>query len=408
MFPGAHATSHSGWIRVTDLDGKFLAYTSGNGGGTGGSASHTHSEAGAGHTHTQVQHRHTFSGGTNSGNVNIVLGLVTFASTTHTHAAANSNYATATNQNTISTLGATTNLPSYIDVIFKKSDGTTDIPDGFWAWFDSSSTPTGWSIPAGPKNRYVRGAAASGDGGGTGGAVTHTHSAVAHTHTQDTHGHASATSAGTTGTTKTGTNTQNDAVLAHTHTVSLDTLVAVNQNATIATISTDADEPVYEKLLLVQNDTGGGDTPDGIIGIWLEDATGIPAGWARKTITGDFIKCANDATEIGNTGGALTHTHTDTDDGGGHVHTQTAHSHAGTRLSTSDSKGDRVSGVTAVAAVAHNHTWTSSSVAATNNGAVVTFASCSSKAAYPAYYEIILIKKQASDEACYLPVLGAG
>jgi hypothetical protein len=404
---GANSTTHSGWTRKTSLDGKFIFVTTGDdAGATGGSATHIHTSPN--HTHTQGSHTHSItSGGPNATRNNPEFASGSAASATHTHATYTSNSTTATNQNTAITVQASAdNLPPYYTVIWKESDGTTDIPSNFCGFFDSATLPTNWTILAGAIDKYIRGAGAGLDGAGTGGSLTHGHTLTDHTHTQDAHGHSGKASGTSSGTSKHFAEADYLIAIAHNHTVSLDSNTAVNQSATV-TINAASTEPTYDKLAFIQNQTGGSDTPTGIIGLWLGLEANIPTGWTKKTITNDFVKCAVNTGEIGNTGGATQHLHTEV---AAHNHTQNGHTHTGTDGGPSATLWTDGRDIYLGADRYHVHTWTGTSTVATNSASSITIDNCASRANYPEYVKVILVKKTAV-VSTFLPrlmLLGAG
>lgn len=195
--------------------GKFIRVTSSVGATpyeTGGACTHVHDQGGA-HQHsiTIANHTHALSGNTaaetvtgddygtcsngsavestKKGHVHslackvtgnpICIATIQTAETegVHTHAAAN-------------------HLPPYTDVAFVKRSIISIRENGIsqgeiLGWMEAlACVPTGWQLGNGTngtldlRNKYLRGAAACANPGGTGGATTHTHASVTHTHSQ--------------------------------------------------------------------------------------------------------------------------------------------------------------------------------------------------------------------------------
>lgn len=278
-WPGAHATSHTGWSRETDLDDQYIfSIDSGTGGTTGGATEHEH---------TSIAHTHDVTGGAVSGLTNTDSATGTRgqpSSTTHTHV-----------QSTSSTkdpaFNATNNAPKYHTVIWKVSAGTNDIPDDFIVWTDDGTIPTGWATYA-ANNRFLVGASAGADGGTSGGDDTHRHVVASHLHAYNTSGN----SAGT-GSPYQDTTSDNFAEHVHQHEVRL--LFGGTGNSGTADM-----DPLYKKLLIIQNTSGGEkEAEDGMIGVWLGAAVDIPSPWQVYSLgDNDMVKCTTNTDLIGDTG----------------------------------------------------------------------------------------------------------
>lgn len=395
-WPSTAASIPSGWSRYTALDTYYVqgAPTSGDADLTArGNSNHNHTVDD--HTHVQNSHTHSVSAGAGSGSINTdPTGIPRnpAASVTHTHGAKNSASATAVNQNASVTLNASSNNhPPYVKVIWIESNGTPNgVPSNCYAFFESDTLPSGWSRVQGDK--YLLGADASGDGGGTGGSATHTHTTTgSHNHTQNAHTHGATTSSSATGT-AVGTlaaGAANIARQSHTHSISLQSATATNNSADI-TLQSANHEPVYRKLNIINNGTGGEDLPDGIIGCWKSTNASIPTDWERVTnFDGQFVKGANANGESDvTTGGATTHTHT----ADAHTHTQNAHTHTPTVGSASVTIDRVLPYTSAVSTASHTHSWTVANATATNQNTVVNVNSTASEGHYPPYKRVIFIK----------------
>lgn len=332
-WPSTAASIPAGWSRVTQMDDSFPKGIP-NGltepGTTGGASTHTHDPAS--HTHTIGTHTHGAGSATGPSDFFARNGAaVSVASQAHAHLGSSS----ASTDNTGSTdpaVDAASNLPSYEDVIWIQSDGTTDgIPDGAIAWFDETSVPSGWTQHAAGNGRYVKGAAAGADGGGTGGANTHTHTSPDHTHTT-THSHPATASGAANSATNYVAGALATATGTHTHQITLASTASGGSTTGQLAFSTDSNEPPYYTLALAENTSGGELGTSGLIAVWLGSVADIPDGWAlcdgsngTPDLTAKFIKNATTpATDVGDTGGSLTHSHTGTD----HSHAvPTAHTH---------------------------------------------------------------------------------
>jgi hypothetical protein len=395
-WPSTVASIPAGWTRATAIDDRYPHVATGDTAGTtGGAASHSH-EATASHGHTLGSHNHGISAGQGSGSIQRANASgYTPATTAHTHG--NSNSATATD--TITARAVTSDVASNVlptmRVIWIVSDGTTAIPAGAYAYFDRSTLPTGWTQPTGtysPVGNFLRGALADADGGSfqNGGFTTHVHTDT-HNHLTDGHVHAAANSAVNTGT---ATNlvdlaTTGYARDGHHHPVSLGSKVDTLGNGT-ESLSAEDGYPKWEKLLVIENSTGGPDTPAGVIGLWLGSIASIPAGWTVRSSTQDFLLSAANSGEIGATGGATTHNHDDTP----HTHTFAVHKHTSITAGNADSVCYAAAGSGGTrSTTGHTHTWTvANSSAESVSTETISWTACASKAAYPPYIEVILIR----------------
>ena len=398
-WPSTAASIPSGWTRETNLDTYYI-----QGAGAGADAdlstalgSTTHIHTLADHLHIQNSHQHVLSGGAGSAS-NITDGsgidLRPIVTPTHTHPTnVTSNSATATNQNASVTLNTASNDPPYIKVIWIKSDGTpTGIPSNAYAFFSSDTLPTSWTRVQG--NKFLKGADAAGDGGGTGGASdSHTHTETAtHNHIQNAHLH-SPKASGTASGTSVGISTAGGTDLtntSHTHSVSLANTTATNQAASISLGNSDG-QPVFKKLNVINNGTGGTDYPSDIIGLWGGTNANIPTDFERfASMDGNFLKGANaDGESNVTTGGSQTHTHTEAS---GHTHIQDTHNHTGSAGNPSTARTQSSPFDTTVGHYTHIHTWTIGNTVAVNQANALTTASNTSESAYPPYKKVIFIK----------------
>lgn len=350
FWPNSAATIPSGWDRYTILDARFLVGTSSFGSQTtGGSTTHTHTTNA--HTHTQGSHVHTLSvtGASNGRFSAQILGSLAAADAAHTHVSSSSQPATATNQNTTVVTDASAELPPYFKMILIKRFGITNMPKFSVVFTDDHNQDfSNFLVCDGNDgapdlvNRYVLGATASGDGGATGGAATHTHTEAGHTHTQNSHTHADS-NFGNSSAVQNGTaNALGTSAVrsGHHQATNIQTVTATNQNAT-ATFSTESSDFSYMKLFPIQA-AGAGfevDFPETCIVPYVGTDLSVltAAGWyycdgqnGTPDLRSRYVKGTILQKEIGETGGSNTHLHTSI----AHTHTQNSHTHTFTESRT--------------------------------------------------------------------------
>ncbi|MFH0840883.1 MAG: hypothetical protein V1865_02800 [bacterium] len=395
MWPSTDASIPLGWSRVTNFDGHYIEGTTSDPVTTSyGNATHNHPVAD--HQHT-IGHTHTGATLNATGTIS-AGGRLEGAAATHEHtittdACSGNNDLQSTN------FGTANNAPAYTAVIFIKSDGTTGIPDQAWALHESDTFPTDWVRVNGDK--FVKGAATSGDGGGTGGSHDpHTHIDAGHTHTEASHTHTGTTDPAATGLAK----TKGGSAMAgtgHDHTISGGGVIATEgSGVAVLADSTSRDAlPPFIDINFVKNNTGTADLPLGIVAMWDGTIASIPEDWDLCDGSGScgnwgndkFINGANgDGESTVTTGGALTHTHAA---GTAHSHAINIHTHVFTvapTLSTLDLVGSGYSASTA----SHTHTLTVNSPPnpATTGDQTVTASANSPNDNKPPYKEIVFIK----------------
>jgi len=199
-----------------DLRGRFIsgAPNEQNAGATGGSETHYHTTTSAGaHTHatsdSQGAHSHTFNSDSTlhyhgsvkrAGGSNAYVQSDAGSQFTHQHTATSS---TGAHTHTLASGGGHTHttqtassLPAHYDVVFIYNTAASSIPTGgILIWAGSiANIPSGFSICDGTSSlpnlraKFIRGAAAGVNPGGTGGGDTHSHTdgvSGEHSHTQD-------------------------------------------------------------------------------------------------------------------------------------------------------------------------------------------------------------------------------
>lgn len=338
---GTNASIPAGWTRETALDARFVkmvATAATNPNTTGGAATHDHGSV-TSHTHGGGAHSHASANvaqeGGNSFNGR-PPGSGLGAAHSHPLAIASATPGT-TGSSTADTYGTTSISPPYFVVIFIKSNGTPlGVPNGAVIYFNSATPPTNWRACDGAggapdmRNRFWQGAAAAGDGGATGGSSdSHTHVSSGHTHTGAAHSHTTSVS---------GNGTSNIASAAgsgyyaqvHTHPSPPSTATTTQDLASaVDNLAAGDGQPSWHKLYAIQNNTGAASLPVNVISLWLGTVATIPADWkicdgtnGTPNLLAKYIKALNTTGELGNTGGAATHTH-----GGSHTHSQASHAH---------------------------------------------------------------------------------
>lgn len=341
MWPSTAASVPSGWNRVTALDGKYakgIATSSTEPGNTGGAATHLHTIGT--HAHDE-SHSHTVTGvtGGGAGSLNSTDGAVgtTAILSTHTHTRSAVNSATVASAAGTPTIGTDANDPARLEVVYIESDGTPlGIPVNALALAPDTSM-SGWSDYSDATGRFLKGAAAAGNGGATVASAldSHTHSVAAHTHAGTSHSHTSPS---------TGATSSNKSLFAgpsaalwttsHTHTITINSStsasLASGGSSTSDASSLGVTDPPYRNLRARQNTSGGVDLPVGIICAWRGSLGSIPDFWGLCDGTGGTpdmtaVYPRGATSSIGTTGGSLNpHTHASSST---HNHTTSGHSH---------------------------------------------------------------------------------
>lgn len=360
---GTNATIPAGFTRETLLDGRFPkgAPASTNPSVTGGASTHTHTSPS--HTHTHSAHSHTGSTSNQTHTMGTTYmsdddgadaGLVLEGPHAHTYTV--STIASETCDSVAVTYASYSNDPSHQTVIYIKSTGYSPIPNNAVIFFPSSTVPSGFllcdgnSSTANLVNKYLKGAGTGADADTTStlGSNTNAHT-IAHTHSS-THGHTGVSDGADnhSGSRQSGGNFPGSMNRSHTHPITLNT--STNTSGSNSSIGTQAEtvEPVYKKLLPIQNKSGSSLLPPKrMIGLYLGTLASIPPGWllcdgTKGTVDmrNYYMKMAASGGEIGNTGGANSHTHA----AQGHTHTVPSHTHTGSVGSADEVNGRKGSG----------------------------------------------------------------
>jgi hypothetical protein len=365
MWPSTAASIPAGWDRVTDLDSKYLKGVpddSTDPGTTGGVATHTHTTPG--HTH-DTSHLHTTTTPTAAatGTVNAPNTAGALKSlTTHTHSRPSTASATVVSGSASPGTDTENNDPARLAVVFIESDGSSlGVPNGALGLMPDIA-PSGWTDYANATNRFLKGAAAAGDGGGTAASSldSHVHAVDAHTHTGTSHAHTSANTGNFSATLApaagSGSVTSN---AAHNHpiTVASATSQALASAGGGNSGASGALDPPYRNLRVKENTSGDVDLPVGLICAWRGPIGFIPNFWQLCDGTNGtpdmFGLYPRGATaSIGTAGGsAAGHTHTSPT----HDHTTTGHSHTSTTGAATGSTTASTTATVAIATAAHTH-----------------------------------------------------
>lgn len=382
IWPSTNASIPAGWTRETSLDAKYPkgAAAGTDPGGTGGALTHTHTTSS--HVHTAA-HTHTVpDSGAGSGSTARDSGTIR-PPVAHTHVSNPS-----TGNPTASLTGATpstdaiNNEPPFYTVIFVKSDGTpVGIPANAIALWNNAELPENWNLADGAggrpnlANTYLKGAAAAGDSGTTGGGTTHTgHTVASHDHgTNFAHNHPDVTSS-QTATAMVGGNISGSqaatATQTHTHVLTINSQATDAITGNTDTTGSGNSEPPYTKQSFIVNGRGVEHLPKGAICLWINSLATIPTGWklcdgTRGTpdLRSQFVKGSAALSENRNTGGTLTHNHTAT----GHTHAVASHTHTVTAANGAGS--NETAGAVNCATTAHTHpSWSPTGAASFTSG----------------------------------------
>jgi hypothetical protein len=413
-WPGTAASIPSGWSRVTALDGFYPRGSNGTGApsATGGAATHQHTTPG--HVHFIGSHGHSLGGSVSSSGSSTTSARFNGASKDqanqpHTHARPGS-VGTASGANSGNTAPATNtadNVPPTREVIWISSDGAqAQYPVGILGW--ATEAVSGWDTDALSSGRFLRGAAAAGNGGAQTGAATHTHAVASHSHTGFNHGH----SIGGTGLsspvgTDAGTGSSTPRWLPrHTHPMTVDA-AGTGSTSAVAGGTTGAGtlEPLNRRLRVLRN-VGGG-TQTRIIGLYMGTVAGLdPLLTLCNGASGTpdmrtwFARDAG-SDSINSTGGASTHTHTTPN----HQHTMSAHAHDTDTLASATSSFEAPSFGDLGDSPTTSHTHTSGATAnATPATASVAAGTTNAVSHVPVYKEAHFVRLDGTISGGPLPV----
>jgi len=194
------------------------------------------------------------------------------------------------------------------------------------------SLPDGFVRETSLDGRYVYGALAGNDGGGTGGASSHTHLCSNHLHTFAS----SATSAGgyALGTGR------GFATSTHSHS-------SKNGANTAVTTGAASNDPPFEQVIWIKSEGTNG-LGTGVIGWWSEST--LPTDWeacdgggGRPDLRNKFLKGASGGSDVGSGGGVTSHGHTSN------------HTHGSVASNNSSGTQTAATGVDSASSSVHNH-----------------------------------------------------
>lgn len=336
-WPDTAASIPSGWTRVTALDGFYprgaTAVTAPT--ATGGAATHTHTLNN--HLHVIGSHDHSLGGSTGTSNSSTTSARFNGASRaqadqphSHTRPGSTGTAGSGNSSATAPGMTAAANVPLTREVIWIKSAGTQpNYPTGCLAW--ATEAVSGWDTDTGSSARFLRGAAAAGNGGAANGNAEHNHTVNAHTHNGFSHDHSigSTSLSNPVSSQEAGDGSSTPRWLPR-HTHPMDVVAASTGNSTSVSggvTNNVSNDPPNRRLRVLRN-TGGG-TQTRIIGLftgaisaldplltWCNGGGGTPdmRTWFARDTGSDSIN---------STGGAAAHTHTTpshTHDIGNHSH----------------------------------------------------------------------------------------
>lgn len=386
LWPHSAASIPANWNRddAEDFEGRFLQGSS-TAGSNGGVADHTH--VADAHAPTGDAHTHTVPAvGAGIGSVvGHPLGpnIRSYPSPTHTHPSSVSASTTITYDTTVVTINTDVGKPPFMEaILIGPDDGDQEMPDDSVGFFTSTSIPTGFSLTDGTggtvdlSEKFIVGAAAAGDGGGTGGSLTHIHVSPGHLHTPTgTHDHAAIDYTSAVGVVLADLARGNSSarMLHHKQDVIAGTPGSTSSDA--VTVDSASSEPAHTLLHGVQNISGGALTPDGVILPFV--GTTVPEGWTlcdgsngTPDLTATQVKVTVSPTQLGQTGGSDDdHLHTTQP----HPHTHSSHSHSFglTNFASQDISGASSTAQVTSAGHAHITTPTGSTTPTLQNNTVV-------------------------------------
>ena len=399
-WPYAEADIPDGWERDTTLDAYFLKSIPNAAtppGTTGGATTHTHTASNDGHTQT-ASHTHATNGNTPaaSGTATTKAGSAGNLDA-HVHSIPDSSAVTASAIPAGSTtIQPASNNPPYREVIWiYNTNGTTEIPNGAIAFFDSAGDiPVNWNATS--TGLFYKGAEAASDpNSATQGSDTHTHTSD-HTHTQSA---ASAHTSANTGQASAalglsgGTGTD-FAATTHVHSVTYGNVSWTTGSAS-ANVQNRTTLPPFIGLVAAQNNTGSAATPDKVIAVWHQSLT-PPGNWvlcgSGQTCNIDIFDRFAMATSTANllkTGGETSHNHSATS----HFHTSN-HTHTLTFGSVSATFKKSAPVANTVSGPSHTHATQLSASGGANTDATTITVNTSTGETRPPFYQVAFIQYQ--------------
>lgn len=410
FWPSTVGTIPAGWTRDTDFDEVFLQ-GSASAGDPGGAATHDHTATA--HLHGGNSHTHSLTvGGAAAGNDSPSGSANTVAQHAHTHAAATSASATETYQNTAVDIDVAAAPPPYFKVIVIKPDSQgTKVPVDGVALTDDTTAPGDFEITDGTGGtpqlgrRFLLGANAAGDGGGTGGIATHTHNSPAHTHAAAGHVHADSDFAASSATL--GCNSGFSAVgvsTVHHRAKDID-IASAGMTSDQAVLNAASTLPAFKYLLGIQNKGASAHTPLGIIVPFV--GTSIPHNWLEcdgshgtPDLSAVQIQVTDDGDDVGDMGGSNTHAHVNVP----HSHTSSGvHTHTYT-FQTVNTRSLFTVGVGIQRFSTSVHTHSSNAMSGVNGSIIDNNMAMSSEDVRAPYRTVIWIKHMGPPAVAFGPV----
>lgn len=336
-WPGTAASIPSGWSRVTSLDTYYPRGTSGTGApsATGGASNHSHTTPA--HNHTISAHSHPVGGNTGTSNSSTTSARFNGASQPqadqpHSHARPSNtgSHAGGASGTASPSTSSANNTPPTRDVIWIASDGAqANYAVGVLGF--ATESVSGWVDDASSSGRFLKGAAAAGNGGASTGAATHTHSVNAHSHAGFSHDH----SLGSTGLSNPSSSQEAGFgsstprwLPRHTHPMDVVSATTGNTDSvTGGTTSAATLEPPNRRLRVLRN-TGGG-TQTRIIGLYVGTVAALDPlltlcnGSNGTPDMRTWFARDKGSDSVNSTGGTSAHTHTTPSHGhniGNHSH----------------------------------------------------------------------------------------
>jgi hypothetical protein len=247
----------------------------------------------------------------------------------------------------------------------KRSATTYAVPvGGEILWYGiASAVPSGFAIDSYCANVFVRGCAAGAASNTPAGANSHTHTNPSATGNQAAHTHAigGGSSNAASGTNEVyEDNNVNSAPSGHDHTFPSGTSGSGGGHSHTLSAAALADAyPPYARLYWIKATSESAVPVNGIL-MWDDAIADAPSGFSICDGSGGtldlrdkFVYGASADDEIGDTGGATTHTHTNADSGAAGAHTHSINLTSG--AAESDQNVSGFSGGTTVAQGGHTH-----------------------------------------------------
>lgn len=414
-WPGTVGTIPSGWTRVTALDGYYPrgATTTGTPSATGGATSHSHTTPG--HTHSVSAHSHSVGGSTGTSGSSTTSARFNGASQpqadqphSHTRPSSTGSGGGGTSGSASPGTDSVSNIPPTRDVIWIASNGAQPAyPVGILGW--ATESVSGWTADATSSGRFLKGAAAAGNGGAVSGAATHTHSVAAHTHSGISHDH----SIGSTGLSnpsssqEAGTGSSTPRWLPrHTHPMDVATANTSSLNsAGGGTTGSGTLEPPHRRLRVLRNTAGGAQTR--IIGLYTGDLAGLDplltlcdGGSGTPDMRGWFCRDVGTGS-VNSTGGASTHNHTTPS----HSHSMPGHTHSTSVQTSNTGSFERPTSGDLGDSPTTGHTHSSTSTASATPGTGSSASGTTSSASHlPPYREVHFVRLDGTISGGPLPV----